>query len=421
MSELLIKEDKIASALEVLKEAETKRAFTSKERSLAVMIENQLTKAQHKVSPDKVAFLMEAAPATNTSAAANYDPVLIKMLRRALPNLIAYDIIGVQPMNMPTGLIFFQKARYSTPTGTEALKDEANTAFAGNKTPTQEGDTPANLMNSKTYTVASGMPTATAEALGDGTTAWGEMSFSIEKATVTAKSRALRADYTVEIAQDLKNVHGMEAQALLSDIMSNEILFETNREVLRKMYRVAKKGMAGTTTPGTWSVEADSQGRWFQEDAVSLIYALGKDANAINYDIRFGRGNFIIASCNLADALAAAERLDTSKVAIDDVDGAGNTYVGNVGRYKVYIDPYINEAEDSFACVGYKGATDLEAGMFYCPYVPLELYETTDAKTLQPVMGFKTRYGLIGNPYAATDDEGTENNGFYRKSRIVGL
>lgn len=420
MSELLIKEEKIASALEVLKEAKIERPYTSKERSLAVMIENQLTKAQHKVSPEKAAIIMEAAPATNTSAAANYDPVLVKMLRRALPNLIAYDIIGVQPMNMPTGLIFYQKARYTNPTGTEALYTEANTGFAGDKT-AQQGDTPAALLNSGNYTVGGAMATATAEALGDGTTAWGEMSFSIEKATVTAKSRALRADYTVEIAQDLKNVHGLEAQALLSDILSNEILFETNREVLRKMYRVAKVGMPNTTTAGTWSVEDDSQGRWFQEDAVSLIYALGKDSNAINYDIRFGRGNFIVVGCNLADVLAAAERLDTSKVAIDDVDGAGNTFIGNVGRYKVYIDPYINEAADSFACVGFKGASDLEAGMFYCPYIPLELYETTDAKTLQPVMGFKTRYGLIGNPYASTDDTATNVNGYYRKSRIVGF
>lgn len=416
MAQVLIEEKDIASRLAVLKEADADRKFSPKQRSLAIMIENQINKAQHKVSKDKLDVFFEAAPATNTTAVANYDPVLIKMLRRALPNLISYDVGGVQPMGMPTGLVFFQKARYTSPTGTEALKDEANTAFGGDSTKTQGENTPTALLAGSDY--AEGMTTAKAEALGDGTTAWGEMSFSIEKVSVEAKSRALRADYTVEMAQDLKNVHGLEAQAILADILSNEILVETNRHVLREIYYNAKTGMAGTTNAGTWNVADDSQGRWFQEDAVSLIYSLGKDANAINYDIRFGRGNFLIVSCNLADVLAAAEKLDTSSVNIGDIDGAGNTFVGTLGRYKVYIDPYIDDAKESFAVVGYKGANELEAGIFYCPYIPLEMYEAVDSARMQPAIAFKSRYGVIMNPYSGT---AKSTSGWFRKSVVKGF
>ena len=244
------------------------------------------------------------------------------------------------------------------------------------------------------------------------------MSFSIEKVTVEAKSRALRADYTVEMVQDLKNVHGLEAQTILADVLSNEILVETNRHILREMYYTAKVGMQETTSKGIWSVADDSQGRWFQEDAVSVIYALGKDANAINYDIRFGRGNFMVVSCNFADVLAAAEKLDTTSVKIGEVDGAGNTFVGTLGRYKVYIDPYINDSAESFAMVGYKGATELEAGYFYCPYIPLEMYEAVDAQRMQPAIAFKSRYGTICNPYTGS---GANANGFFRKSVIKGF
>lgn len=415
MTQRIMENKDIAARLEVLKEAGEKK-FTTKERTLAIMVENQLNKAQHKVSKDKLDVFFEAAPTTNTTAVANYDPVLIKMLRRALPNLIAYDITGVWAMSQPTGLAFYQKARYTNPTGTEALKDEADTAFGGDSTKTQGQNTPAALLAGSDF--AAGMTTAKAEALGDGTSNWGEMSFSIEKVTVEAKSRALRADYTVEMVQDLKNVHGLEAQTILADVLSNEILVETNRHILREMYYTAKPGMQGTTSKGTWSVTDDSQGRWFQEDAVSVIYALGKDANAINYDIRFGRGNFMVVSCNFADVLAAAEKLDTSSVKIGDVDGAGNTFVGTLGRYKVYIDPYINDADDSFAMVGYKGATELEAGYFYCPYIPLEMYEAVDAARMQPSIAFKSRYGTIGNPYTGA---GAGANGFFRKSVIAGF
>lgn len=423
MTQTLIENKEIAARLEVLKEADSDVVFSNKERTLAIMVENQLNKAQHKVSADKLAVFFEAAPTTNTTAVANYDPVLIKMLRRALPNLIAYDVCGVWAMSMPTGLAFYQKARYNSPTGTEALKDEANTAFSGDSSVTQGANTPTALLAGSL--AAEGMSTATAEALGDGTNNWGEMSFSIEKISVEAKSRALRADYTVEMVQDLKNVHGLEAQTILADVLSNEILVETNRHVLRQMYYIAKVGMPDTTTAGTWSVTDDSQGRWFQEDAVSLIYALGKDANAINYDVRFGRGNFMIVSCNLADVLAAAEKLDTHEVKIGDVDGAGNTFVGTLGRYKVYIDPYINDASDSFAFVGYKGATELEAGFFYCPYIPLEMYEAVDAARMQPSIAFKSRYGTIANPYSgwaqATPAGAAASSGWYRKSKVTGF
>lgn len=415
MTQRIMENKDIAARLEVLKEA-GERKFSTKERTLAIMVENQLNKAQHKVSKDKLDVFFEAAPTTNTTAVANYDPVLIKMLRRALPNLIAYDITGVWAMSQPTGLAFYQKARYTNPTGTEALKDEADTAFGGDTTKTQGDNTPAALFAGSDF--AAGMATGKAESLGDGTSKWGEMSFSIEKVTVEAKSRALRADYTVEMVQDLKNVHGLEAQTILADVLSNEILVETNRHILREMYYTAKPGMQSTTSKGTWSVTDDSQGRWFQEDAVSVIYALGKDANAINYDIRFGRGNFMVVSCNFADVLAAAEKLDTSSVKIDDVDGAGNTFVGTLGRYKVYIDPYINDADESFAMVGYKGATELEAGYFYCPYIPLEMYEAVDAQRMQPSIAFKSRYGTISNPYTGA---GANANGFFRKSVIKGF
>lgn len=416
MAQLLIEEKDIASRLQLLEAANADRKYSPKARSLAVMIENQLNKAKHKVSQDKLDVFFEAAPVTNTTAVQNYDPVLIKMLRRALPNLISYDVGGVQPMGMPTGLVFFQKARYTSPTGDEALFNEANTAFGGDSSKTQGANTPAALLAGSDY--AEGMTTAKAEALGDGTTNWGEMSFSIEKVSVEAKSRALRADYTVEMAQDLKNVHGLEAQAILADILSNEILVETNRHILREIYYNAKTGMPTTTTPGTWNVQADSEGRWFQEDAVSLIYALGKDSNAINRDIRFGRGNYIIASCNLADVLAAAEKLDTSAVKIGDIDGAGNTFVGTLGRYKVYIDPYIDDTTDSFALVGYKGANELEAGIFYCPYIPLEMYEAVDPARMQPAIAFKSRYGVIMNPYSGST-KGT--SGWFRKSVVSGF
>lgn len=417
-NQLLIQEEKIGSALEVLNAKDEAKKFSAKERTLAVMLENQLSQAAHRVSPEKMSLVFEAAPTTNTTAVANFDPVLIKMLRRALPNLVAYDIVGVQPLNQPTGLIFFQKTRYTNPTGTEALKDEANSAFSG--TGSQAGDEPQALLDAVpgTYTYGSGMATASAEALGDGSTAWAEMSMSIEKISVEAKSRALRSDYTVEMAQDLKNVHGLEAQAILSDILSNELLCEINREVFRTMYVNAKKGMAATTTPGIFDVDSDSDGRWFQEDAVSLVYNLGKDSNAINYDVRFGRGNFFVVSANLADVLAAAEKLDTSKVSLGDIDGAGNTFLGTVGRFKVYMDPYINDSTSSFACVGFKGSDELTAGLFYCPYIPLEMYEAVNSDTMQPSIAFKTRGVIANNPYTGSTANG---NGYYRKSKILGF
>lgn len=411
-------EESIKANLGVL-EAAKGSVFNSKARAIAKIVENQLSKAKHQVSKDKLEVFFEDAPATNTANVANYDPILIKMLRRALPNLIAFDTVGVQPMAMPTGLVFFQKARYTNAAGTEALKDEANTGFSGDKT-VQAGDNPAVLLAATpgTYNVGRGMPTATAESLGDGTNLWNAMSFTIEKVTVEAKARNLRADYTIEMAQDLKNVHGLEAQVILADILSNEILTDTNREIFRSMYITAKVGMPGTTNPGTWDVTDDSQGRWFQEDAVSLIYALGKDSNAINTDVRFGRGNFIIVSQNLADVLAAAERLDTHEVKIGDIDGAGNTFVGTCGRFKIFMDPYINDADQMFALTGFKGATELEAGMFYCPYIGLEMRDAMSAETMQPSIGFQSRYGLVGNPFSDTT-LGSGLNGFYRKACVI--
>lgn len=427
---------KLEEALAVFKEAEDKKTLSSKDRTIAVLIENQINIAKHNVRPEVGGVLLEAAPTTNTAGVQNYDPVLIKMLRRALPNMIAYDIVGVQTMTGPTGLIFYQKARYSTQSGTEALKDEANTNFAGDSAyvGTQNTITKSTFLGGTAPSTATGgvlygkaMKTSRAESLGDGVVAWGEMTFSIDKVNVTAGSRALRSDYTVEMAQDLKNVHGLEAQALLSDICANELLVETNRDVLRTMYLSAKVGMQATTNPGTWNVTDDSTGRWFQEDVVSLNYSIGKDSNAINVDTRFGRGNFLVVSCNLADAFAAAEKLDTSKIDIEDVDGAGATYVGNLGRFKVYIDPYLNDASVNFLTVGYKGATELEAGIFYCPYIPVEMFEAVDSKTMQPALAMKTRYGIQFNPYSTANFNETDTtnivncNAYYRKSVIEGL
>lgn len=420
---------KLEEALAVFKEAEEKEILSSKDRTIAVLIENQINIAKHSVRPEVGGVLLtEAAPAGNTAGVQNYDPVLIKMLRRALPNMIAYDIVGVQTMTMPTGLIFYQKARYTSQSNTEALKDEADTNFAGD--PAYVGT--QNTITKTTF-LAGGvlygkaMKTSRAESLGDGTVAWGEMTFSIDKVQVTAGSRALRSDYTVEMAQDLKNVHGLEAQALLADICANELLVETNRDVLRSMYLSSKIGMQTTTNHGVWNVTDDSTGRWFQEDAVSLIYSIGKDSNAINIDTRFGRGNFLVVSCNLADALAAAEKLDTSNVDMGDIDGAGATFVGNLGRFKVYIDPYLNDASYSFLTVGYKGATELEAGLFYCPYVPVEMFEAVNAETMQPALAMKTRYGIQFNPFSTANFNETDAtnivncNMYYRKSVIEGF
>jgi hypothetical protein len=354
---------------------------------------------------------------------AGYDPVLIAMVRRAAPQMIAYDICGVQPMTQPTGLIFAMKSRYtSQSTSPEALFNEADTDFSGAPSPAHDGSNPV----SGTYTTGTGMTTARAEALGESGTDFGQMAFSIEKTTVTAQTRALRAEYTVELAQDLKAVHGLDAEGELSNILSSEILNEINREVVRKVYTAAKIGaQAGTATAGTFDLDVDSNGRWSVEKFKGLMFQIEREANAIAQTTRRGRGNFIICSSDVASALAMAGVLDYAPALSTglNVDESSTTFAGVLnGKYKVYIDPYSANANASnatqFFVVGYKGTSAYDAGLFYCPYVPLEKVRAIDPATFQPKIGFKTRYGMVANPFTSLSS-GT--NIYYRKVAVTNL
>jgi hypothetical protein len=396
-----------------------KRAVT------AVVLENQ----QKALQEEKTALFETPANATGAGID-NYDPILISLVRRALPNLMAYDVAGVQPMTGPVGLIFAMKSRYSTQDGTEALFNEADTDFSG--TGTHAGSNPVD----GSYTTGTGIATADAEALGEsGGTDFNEMAFSIEKTTVTAKTRALKAEYTVELAQDLKAIHGLDAESELSNILSQEILAEINREVIRTIYKVAKPGAASTATAGTFDLDVDSNGRWSVERFKGLLFNIERDANVIAQDTRRGKGNFIICSSDVAAALAMAGMLDTGGALNGsptlNVDDTGNTFAGVLnGRYKVYVDPYsANQgASSQFYVVGYKGANAYDAGIFYCPYVPLQMVRAIDPNTFQPKIGFKTRYGMIANPFVlqsngTTDaDNFTANrNHYYRRVKVSNL
>jgi len=401
-----------------------KRAVT------AVILENQ----ERALREEKQA-LFEAVPANNIADTGateidRYDPILISLVRRSLPNLMAYDVAGVQPMTGPTGLIFAMKSRYSTQDGTEALFNEADTDFSG--TGTHAGSNPVD----GTYTTGLGMSTAAAEALGtSGGGSFGEMAFSIEKTTVTAKSRALKAEYTVELAQDLKAIHGLDAEAELSNILSQEILAEMNREVIRTIYKVAKQGAASTATPGTFDLDVDSNGRWSVERFKGLMFQIERDANVIAQETRRGRGNFIVCSSDVAAALAMTGKLDyTPALSGNDgisSDDTGNTFAGTLnGRYKVFIDPYSanTNAASQFIVVGYKGSNAYDAGIFYCPYVPLQMVRAIDPNSFQPKIGFKTRYGMIANPFVVKSDGTTDGdtftanrNHYYRRLKVTNL
>ena len=395
-----------------------KRAVT------AMVLENQRV-----ASAEERKMLTESAPLNSTGAGiSNYDPILISLVRRALPNLIAYDICGVQPMTGPTGLIFAMRSRYgdgantNQNSGTEALFNEANTTFtssnaAGNTTgvTVQTGTDPvSNTLNSSVYTVANGMSTAAAEALGDaGNNYFAQMAFSIEKVTVTARSRALKAEYTLELAQDLKAIHGLDAETELANILSTEILTEINREVVRTIYRTATAGAQyGVTTAGTFDLDTDSNGRWSVEKFKGLIFQVEREANAIAKATRRGKGNVLIVSSDVASAFAMAGVLQYTPALQADltVDDTGNTFAGTIfGRIKVYIDPYFPTGSTSeFAVVGFKGSNAYDAGMFYCPYVPLQMVRAVDTGTFQPKIGFKTRYGLVANPFAQGMTQGLE-------------
>ena len=369
-----------------------------------------------------------------------FDPVLISLVRRALPNLMAYDVCGVQPMTGPTGLIFAMKSRHSNQTGDEAFYNEANTAKStisggtdaiGDKNvgTSFDADTDGDLAANGVYNFADGMPTSTAEALGSNSSlAFGEMAFSIDKVTVTAKSRALKADYSLELAQDLKAVHGLDAEAELSNILAAEILAEINREVIRTINVTAVQGSsAGTTTAGKFDLDVDANGRWSVEKFKGLMFHIEREANAIAKATRRGKGNIIICSSDVASALQMAGVLDytpalnSNSLAVDDT---GNTFAGVLnGRYRVYIDPYTT---GNYMTIGYKGSNAFDAGLFYCPYVPLQMVRAVDQETFQPKIGFKTRYGMVANPFhtgagASSGALTEDSNVYYRRTVVANL
>ena len=399
-----------------------KRAVT------AVVLENQ----ERALREERTALFETPAnniAGTGASDIDRYDPILISLVRRALPNLMAYDVAGVQPMTGPTGLIFAMKSAYTTQAGTEALFNEADTDFSG--TGTHAGSNPVD----GSYTTGTGVATVDAEQLGEsGGTDFNQMAFSIEKTTVTAKTRALKAEYTVELAQDLKAIHGLDAEGELSNILSQEILAEINREVIRTIYKVAKTGAASTATAGTFDLDVDSNGRWSVERFKGLLFNIERDANVIAQDTRRGKGNFIICSSDVAAALAMAGVLDTGRALQGsptlESDDTGNTFVGTIGGKKVYIDPYSANtgAASQFYVVGYKGATAYDAGLFYCPYVPLQMVRAIDPNSFQPKIGFKTRYGMIANPYVTQSNGTTDGdtftanrNQYYRRVKVTNL
>lgn len=415
----------------------------------AILLENQeremrqQAQALNEVAPANAGGtgLALGAAGASTGTVAGYDPVLISLVRRAMPQLIAYDICGVQPMTQPTGLIFAMKSRYGAQNGTEALFNEADTKFSG----VQDG-TVQSALSPWTGTVDSGVAgtTAQAERLGDGSGyptgmsndgQFAQMAFSIEKTSVVAKTRALKAEYSVELAQDLKAVHGLDAEGELSNILSAEILAEINREVIRTMYRTSKVGaQVGTAVAGTFDLDIDSNGRWSVEKFKGLMFQIEREANAIAQQTRRGRGNFILCSSDVASALAMAGVLDYAPAlaanANLNIDEASTTFAGVLnGKYKVYIDPYAaNQSVNQFFMVGYKGSSPFDAGMFYCPYVPLQLVRAVDPTTFQPKIGFKTRYGIVANPFVDLDDGSgsqgdltADKNYYYRRCVVKNL
>ena len=443
----------------------------------AVLLENQ-----EKFLKEEQAFhsgqnLMEAVPTnhanvagaqggfgtagTNALGNAGFDPVLISLIRRSMPNLVAYDLAGVQPMSGPTGLIFAMRSRYSTMAGTETFYDEVDTTFSGNNasdgatltrdfadlnagigTVTQNGTNPSVLNPTATatstdYNVGQGMPTGDSENLGASGAQFNEMAFSIEKVTVTAKSRALKAEYSLELAQDLKAIHGLNAEAELANILSTEILAEINREVIRTIYKTAEQGaVQNVATAGIFDLDIDSNGRWSVEKFKGLLFQIERDANAIAQRTRRGKGNIILCSADVASALTMAGVLDYTPAlnANLNVDDTGNTFAGTInGKYRVYIDPYsanLTAANaqngNQYYVVGYKGSSPYDAGLFYCPYVPLQMVRAVGENTFQPKIGFKTRYGMVSNPFAEGKTAGygrlrVNSNRYYRRVAVKNL
>ena len=415
----------------------------------AVLLENQekflaeergvLTEAAHTMSAGTAGF---SGSATATGPVAGFDAVLISLIRRSMPKLIAYDIAGVQPMTGPTGLIFAMRSRYGTnrTAGTEAFFNEADTEFSAENAASnlgrtaQAGSNPGLLNDSGTYNTSDGMPTAESEALGDASgNAFAEMNFSIEKVTVTAKSRALKAEYSLELAQDLKAVHGLDAESELANILSTEVLAEINREVVRTVYKIARPGAQNNTaTAGIFDLDVDSNGRWSVEKFKGLLFQIERDMNAIGHETRRGKGNILICSADVASALSMAGVLDYTPALAGNSgllpDDNSSTLAGTLnGRIKVYVDPYsANVSDRHFYVAGYKGGSAYDAGLFYCPYVPLQMVRAVGQDTFQPKIGFKTRYGLVANPFAEGTTQGsgalTANaNRYYRRVLVDNL
>ena len=444
----------------------------------AVLLENQEKFLREEQAFGNGINLMEAPPtnaanaagagggfgggATATGPVAGFDPVLISLIRRSMPNLVAYDLAGVQPMSGPTGLIFAMRSRYTSQSGTETFYDEVDTTFSGNDSnsdetagftdvaagfgsASQQGSNPAILNPVGTaatpgYNVGQGLVTGDAENLGSGANDhFNQMAFSIEKVTVTAKSRALKAEYSLELAQDLKAIHGLNAEAELANILSTEILAEINREVIRSIYKVAEQGaVQNTATAGIFDLDIDSNGRWSVEKFKGLLFQIERDANAIAQRTRRGKGNIIMCSADVASALTMAGVLDYTPAlnANLNVDDTGNTFAGVLqGKYRVYIDPYAANLTSANAApsggnqyyvVGYKGTSPYDAGLFYCPYVPLQMVRAVGEDTFQPKIGFKTRYGLVANPFAEGTTQGSggllaNQNRYYRRVAVKNL
>ena len=444
----------------------------------AVLLENQerFLREQSAFEHGSMSMLMESptnsgnaagaqgafgGDATAGGPVAGFDPVLISLIRRSMPNLVAYDLAGVQPMSGPTGLIFAMRSRYTNQSGTEAFFNEADTTFSGTDAgfdttltrdfadvnagigTTIQGGTNPSVLNpvgtatSTAYNVGQGMPTGDAEALDGGTNAFNQMAFSIEKVTVTAKSRALKAEYSLELAQDLKAIHGLNAEAELANILSTEILAEINREVIRTIYKVAEQGaVQNVATPGVFDLDVDSNGRWSVEKFKGLLFQIERDANAIAQRTRRGKGNIIMCSADVASALTMAGVLDYTPAlnANLNVDDTGNTFAGTLmGKFRVYIDPYAANLTsgnaspgNQYYVVGYKGSSPYDAGLFYCPYVPLQMVRAVGENTFQPKIGFKTRYGMVANPFAEGTDKGlgrlkVNANRYYRRVAVKNL
>jgi hypothetical protein len=398
--------------------------------------------------------------ATGTGPVAGFDPVLISLIRRSMPNLVAYDLAGVQPMSGPTGLIFAMRSRYTNQSGSESFYNEVDSAFSGRDkasnsetgfsdgtagmgtTATRETNpavlNPVGSASSIGYRVGQGMRTDEAESLdGTGNNAFNQMAFSIEKVTVTAKSRALKAEYSLELAQDLKAIHGLNAEAELANILSTEILAEINREVIRTIYKVAEQGAAqNVASAGIFDLDVDSNGRWSVEKFKGLLFQIERDANAIAQRTRRGKGNIIMCSADVASALTMAGVLDYTPAlnANLNVDDTGSTFAGTLmGKFRVYIDPYAANLTSAngtpgnqYYVVGYKGISPYDAGLFYCPYVPLQMVRAVGENSFQPKIGFKTRYGMVANPFAEGTNQGqgalhVNQNRYYRRVAVKNL